>query len=279
MAEIHSKVTPVSGVSFRPSSRAVFLFFLALMLCWGTVSPAAERKVGVVLIHGKWGSPDRNIDRLALSLRGRGYEVITPVMPWSKQRGYDADYPAALALIDESVRELRKAGATVIVVAGHSMGANAAIAAAAYSHEPIDALIAIAPGHTPDQPKYHNKVAVSLEEAKAMITAGKGAEKGSFLDLNAGRESTFPMAAAVYVSYNDPDGMASMPISTSKVKPGIPLLWIIAGPEDVLFKQGQGYVFDHWPSNPKNRFLIMNTSHLNAPNDAVGDVIEWIRGL
>jgi pimeloyl-ACP methyl ester carboxylesterase len=279
MAEMHSKVTPVKRASFVPVLRTVFFFILSLMLSWTSVSSAADRKVGIVLLHGKWGSPDKNIDRLASSLRGSGFDVITPVMPWSRQRGYDADYPAAIVSIDDSVRELRKDGATVVVVAGHSMGANAAIAAAAYGHEAVDAVIAIAPGHTPDQPIYRNKVAASLEDAKAMISAGKGAEKGSFLDLNAGRESTAPMAAAVYASYNDPNGMASMPITASKVKAGIPLLWIIAGPEDVLYKQGQGYVFDSWPLHPKNKYAIMNTTHLNAPNEAIGEVIEWINAL
>jgi pimeloyl-ACP methyl ester carboxylesterase len=279
MAEIHSKVAPVSRRAFFPSLRAALFLFLGLMLCWSSDSLAADRKVGVVLIHGKWGSPDKNIDRLASSLKGRGFDVITPVMPWSKQRNYDADYPAAIALIDDSIRQLRKDGATLVVVAGHSMGANSAIAEAVYGHEPVDAVIAIAPGHTPDQLIYRSKVAASFDEAKAMISAGKGGEKGSFLDLNAGRESTVPMGAAVYASYNDPNGMASMPVSASKVKPGIPLLWIIAGPEDVLFKQGQGYVFNRWPSNPKSKYVIMNTTHLNAPNEAVGEVIDWIRGL
>jgi pimeloyl-ACP methyl ester carboxylesterase len=155
--------------------RTVFFLFLGLMQGCSSVSSAADRKVGVVLIHGKWGSPDRNIDRLASSLKGRGFDPITPLMPWSRQRGYDADYSAAIALIDDSVRGLRKDGATVVVVAGHSMGPNAAIAEAVYGHESVDAVIAIAPGHAPDQPNYRAKVAASLEDANTMISAGKTA--------------------------------------------------------------------------------------------------------
>lgn len=174
---------------------------------------------------------------------------------------------------------MRKDGASVVVVAGHSLGANAAIAEAAYGHEPVDAVKAITPGQAPEQPGCRKRIAASLEEARSMVAAGKGSAKGSFLDLNAGRESTFPIPALVYVSYNDPEGMACMPISASKVGKGIPLLWIFAGPEDVLYRQGSGYVFDRWPANQKSRYMILNSSHLNAPNVAIDTVVEWIRGL
>ena len=65
-------------------------------------------------------------------MQNKGYMVLTPLMPWSKVRGYDVDYSAALEIVTSNIQELRKKGSTVIVLAGHSKGANAAIAYTAY---------------------------------------------------------------------------------------------------------------------------------------------------
>ena len=127
----------------------------------GSLCAAIENKVGVVLIHGKWGKPSQ-FNSLATSMRNKGYRALTPLMPWSKVRGYDVDYSAALEIITGNIDELRKSGSTVIVLAGHSKGANAAIAYAAYGPEKIDAVIAIAPGHIPDIVRYQESIQSSL---------------------------------------------------------------------------------------------------------------------
>ena len=243
------------------------------------VHAATKNTVGVVLLHGKWGNPSQHINTLATSLKEKGYIVLTPLMPWSKLRGYDIDYPAALGIVENNIQELQKKGAKFIVLAGHSMGANAAIAYAAYGHEKINAVIAIAPGHTPDLHKYHMNVESSLNKANEMIKAGQGGESESFIDLNGGRYVSINMTAAAYCSYNDPGGMASMPISASKVTQRIPLFWIVAGTEDVLYNAGKEYVFEKWPSNPLNTYLILNTTHLSAPDNAKDEIPKWIDTL
>ncbi len=243
------------------------------------VHAATKNTVGVVLLHGKWGNPSQHINTLATSLKEKGYIVLTPLMPWSKSRGYDVDYPAALGIVENNIQELRKKGAKIIVLAGHSMGANASIAYAAYGHEKIDAIIAVAPGHTPDLHKYHMNVESSLNKANKMIKAGQGGERESFIDLNGGRYESINMTAATYYSFNDPCGMASMPISASKVTQRIPLFWIVAGPEDVLYNAGKEYVFEKWPSNPLNRYLILNATHLSAPDNAKDEIVKWIDTL
>ena len=62
----------------------------------------------------------------------------------------NSGHTAALNIVDNNIQELRKKGATLIIPAGHRMNVKSAIAYAAYGHEKIDAVIAIAPGHTPD---------------------------------------------------------------------------------------------------------------------------------
>jgi dienelactone hydrolase len=102
---------------------------VALVLClqW-CLADAAEGRTGVVPIHGKWGTPARYVDGLAGALRDKGFLVATPLMPWGRGRDYDADYPKALEQITAEVQSLQQRGAATIVVAGHSFGANAALA-------------------------------------------------------------------------------------------------------------------------------------------------------
>jgi esterase/lipase len=88
---------------------------------------AASADVGVVLMHGKWGAP-RGMVLLAGDLASRGYLVSNAEMPWSEKRLYDVDYPAALEEIEQQVSDLRAKGAKRVIVAGQSMGANAAVA-------------------------------------------------------------------------------------------------------------------------------------------------------
>ena len=109
---------------------------------------AASSDVGVVLMHGKWGTP-QSMSALASELGSRGYLLSNAEMPWSGRRLYDVDYPAALKEIEQQVNDLRAKGAKRIVVAGQSMGANAAVAYAS-SGFPLDALVILSPGHFPE---------------------------------------------------------------------------------------------------------------------------------
>ncbi len=244
----------------------------------GRLCAATENKVGVVLIHGKWGSPSQ-FNSLAKSMREKGYMVLAPLMPWSKVRGYDVDYAAALEMVTSTIQELRKSGSTLIVLAGHSKGANAAIAYTAYGREKIDAVIAIAPGHMPEIARYHESIQSSLNKAKEMIEGGKGDSRALFTHRNNGRYADITMTASTYFSYYDPEGMASMPLSTGKITPGIPLAWILAGTTDVLYDKGRDYVFEKWPHHPLNKYLVLNSNHMEAPADAKEEVLQWIDAL
>ena len=44
----------------------------------GLVAPAVAQTIGIVLQHGKTGSPNTIIDQLAIALRCAGYLVDTP---------------------------------------------------------------------------------------------------------------------------------------------------------------------------------------------------------
>ena len=123
------------------------VFVLALFTSQTAVAQVEQKDVGVVLIHGKWGNPNGNIKSLAEALKSNGYQVITPLMPWSRKRGYDKPYTEAISELDEIVNSLRSKGLSRVYVMGTSFGANGSLAYAAYGKYPIDGVIAIAPGH------------------------------------------------------------------------------------------------------------------------------------
>lgn len=253
--------------------RAFAALCLGMVMAWPL---AASAQVGIVLMHGKWGNPSNHINQLARALQAKGFLVSTPLMAWSRVRGYDVGYEASLQEIDEQVRRLREQGARQVFVAGQSFGANASLAYAARGAQAIDGVIAIAPGHTPDQPRFQAGVADSLRQARAMVAAGRGEEFSVFDDINGGRKDRFRMTASVYVSYFEPSGWAAMPLSARQVKNTIPLLWILGGEADYLAQAGKAYAFDRWPTHPASRYLMINSTHLEAPTASIPAVIEWL---
>jgi len=242
-----------------------------------TMSFAAESDVGIVLLHGKWDRPPTHITVLVHVLESKGFKVDTPTMPWSGLRNYDADYPAALAEIEASAKILRKKGAKRIIIGGHSFGANAAIAYAASGRE-VDGIMAIAPGHTPDQGRFRNAVQNSFAKAKKMVIEGKSDEMAGFDDFNQGKTKDIRTTAKIYLSYFDPEGMGSMPLSAARIPRPIPFLWVIETSNGLLAK-GEDYAFNKVPKHPGNRYFVIDSDHLNTPTAAAGQIVEWVSSL
>lgn len=245
---------------------------------WGaSASFAAESDVGIVLIHGKWSNPSAGIAVLSQALTNKGFRVSTPIMPWSDQRNYDADYSTALAEIETSAQVLRQQGAKKILVGGHSFGANAAIAYAASGRE-VDGILAIAPGHVPDLMSFRNALDGSVAKARQMISEGKGNEVDSFDDLNQGQIKSIRTRANIYLSYFDPEGLGAMPLNAAKLKRPIPFLWVV-GNTDTILKQGEAYVFNRIPPHTNNKYLVIEGTHKNTPTRAAAQIVEWVVSL
>jgi hypothetical protein len=60
---------------------------------------AGPSDIGIVLMHGKQGSPDRLITGLASQLEGAGYRVERPEMCFSGRRIYDLAYQDCYATL------------------------------------------------------------------------------------------------------------------------------------------------------------------------------------
>src|SRR5690242_17289106 len=101
----------------------LFAAIVILGISFAAVVHAGGETVGVVILHGKWGSPGGFVANLANDLGKEGFLVAAPEMPWSGKRLYDKGIAGAMIEIDAAVKTLRDKGAKRIFVAGHSLGA------------------------------------------------------------------------------------------------------------------------------------------------------------
>ena len=83
----------------------LILLILAVVLIIPAVSQAESPRVGVVLLHGKTGKPER-LWGLSSKLEAQGFLVSTPAMPWSFNRYLDASYETALDEIAAAINQV-----------------------------------------------------------------------------------------------------------------------------------------------------------------------------
>jgi pimeloyl-ACP methyl ester carboxylesterase len=262
--------------------RRVMLAILAVLCIAVAGAPSwAQGKIGVVLLHGKQGTPEIHAGRivviggLATALEEAGYLVERPEMCWSRTRIYDAAYLDCLNDIDAAVAKLKSRGAGAIVIAGMSLGGNVVLGYGA-RRDGLKAIVAIAPAPAPEALiRNVPAIADSVARAQAMIAAGKGGETADFTDTNGGQEFTVRVTAAVYASFFAPDGPANMKANIANLK--APLL-LVSGTAD----KSQGYPrsqFNLAPANPLNRQVDVNSGHLGTPAAGTADILAWLQTL
>ena len=242
--------------------------------------PASAADIGVVLMHGKWGTyKDKSpVGKLKSSLKSAGIKVVTPSVAWSKSRYLDKSYEDAMAEIDAAVDKLKSDGVSKVVVAGHSMGANIALGYAA-RRDGLAGVIALAPGHIPEDDVFQDKIGHDYKRALAAIAAGKGDDKDKYKDINQGRKGAFNITADIYASWFDPNGPAVMPNNAAMLKANTPLLWVI-GTRDRMYEKGEAYAFAKAPAHAMNKYLVVKGgSHKSAPSSAAKDIIAWLKAL
>lgn len=260
----------------RVIRRAASSIFLLFALIVSSAAVAAD-PAGIVLLHGKQGSASTPLfSRLVSALMREGFHVSTPEMPWSRSRIYDQTYEEAMEEIDAAAQELRERGAKKIFIAGHSLGANAALHYA--TRTSVDGVLALAPGHQPESRFFRRNLGVSVKRAVSMIQAGKGDERASFDDANQGQFSTVQTTARIYLSYMDPEGAAVMPKSAAAIKQGTPFLWVV-GTYDGIYELGPSYAFDKAPPHPHSKYVVVTSDHRNTPRDATDEIVAWLKAL
>ena len=270
------------GRGLRPMGLLSFLLSLScvLMSC-ATVTPSEQArngKVGVLVLHGKKGSPsDAAVVSLSALLRGQGYMVSAPGFPWSNGRYIDSGIEQTLDEIGDDIARLRAKGATSIILVGQSMGTNMALSYAAYRGG-VQGLVLVSPGHVPESGGARSRDKESLERAREMVAQGRGNEKALFTDSEQGSVFQSRMSARIYLDFFDPNGKAAMSKSAAMLDRKIPVLYIV-GTADGMYQRGKGFIYGKFQENPLNRYLVVNAGHIGAAAAADRDIVDWLNCL
>jgi len=236
-------------------------------------------KIGVLLLHGKnpGSNQDPSMAGLKTAFEATGWKVLFPDMPWSRNRYLEGDWDQAMQEIASHVKALQDQGAERIVLAGHSMGVPAAMGFAARGGT-VHALVLLAPGHVPRG--YYTVPALkavrdSVDEARALVAAGKGDSVERFTDINQGRRMPVVITARKYLTWFDPDSDADMGVTAPRVPASVPVFTAI-GESDPLFKGVRGYFVDKLPGNPRSQFVEVGGGHLDTPANVRDRLLTWI---
>jgi pimeloyl-ACP methyl ester carboxylesterase len=236
---------------------------------------AAEPKIGVVVMHGKWGNPGQLMG-FAGSMEASGYLTENLEMPWSGRRSYDIGADGFVSEIDSAIRALKTKGATKIVLIGHSLGAAGGLHYV--TRRPVDGFIAIAPGHSPEGTRLAAIFAASVAKAKAMVAQGEGDEKAFFDDFNTGnRTKQIKMSAKVYLDYFDPNGPMNFIGNVGKILPGTHVLWVEPTGEDAGLKGLTLRAATLIPAGVKFKKVEVEAEHMSAPDKSVEVALAWLR--
>jgi pimeloyl-ACP methyl ester carboxylesterase len=239
-----------------------------------STAQTTSSQIGIVLMHGKGGSPTRYVSGLASSLAKKGYLVANLEMPWSGRRDYDVSVSVAEREIESALDTLRSKGAKKLFVAGHSQGGLFALYFG--SKHFVDGIIAIAPGGSVSSLVFREKLGASVELARKLIAEGKGNEKTRFSDYE-GSKGTYPIASTpeAYLSWFDPDGAMNQTAAVKSMNPQVPVLFIVPkGDYPGLLKAKQP-MFDSLPSNPLTKLYEPDSTHLDAPSASRDEIVRW----
>lgn len=247
-----------------------------ICLIFGCVAFAASARsetIGVVMMHGKHGTPAQ-FEQLAAAVSAAGFPVERPEMCWSATRIYDRSYLECLTDADAAAARLKARGATVIVILGMSLGGNGALGYGA-RRPGLKGVIALAPASDPDRLRERPPIAQSLAEAQALIAAGKGDDRTTFNDLNNGRAFTVTTTPKIYMSFFGKGTPGEMPANAARLT--APLL-VVSGTNNST-QRDTGAIFARAPHDPRNAHVMVNSDHISTPNAATAAVVAWLKSL
>jgi pimeloyl-ACP methyl ester carboxylesterase len=235
-------------------------------------------KIGIVLMHGKGGSPTKHVSDLASSLQGQGLLVANLEMPWSGKRDYDVNVSTAESEVESALSSLRDKGAKKLFVAGHSQGGLFALYFG--SRHALDGVIAIAPAGDVGSPKFRESLGESVDMARKLIAEGKGEEKTRLFDFE-GSRGIYPIITtpAAYLTWFDPEGAMNQTTAVRNMNPAVPVLFIAPKNDYPGLLRLKQKMFDALPKNPRTKLYEPNSSHLDAPSASIKEIVEWISAV
>jgi esterase/lipase len=251
--------------------RYVVLLAAAIVLAASQAFAASD--IGIVLLHGKQGRPDRGITGLASRLEGAGYRVERPEMCYSGRRIYDLAYQDCFRDIDAAIARLRSAGARRIVVAGLSLGGDMAIGYGA-THSGLAGIMAFAPAGDASTMQRNPVIAAAIQQARSAPNPSAPMVLG---DVNTGRPPfTVATTPAIYLSFHVAGSLADLTVTTPRL--GAPLLWV-AGDEDPTQRLGPAHAFATAPPSPLNRYVGVHSTHLQTLDAGADAALAWLAAL
>lgn len=249
---------------------------VVLALALAAPLPAlAQAGIGIVVMHGKGGSPTGLVAELVRNLEGKGYLVSAPEMPWSGSRNYDVPVAKGVEEVDAALSGLRGKGAKKVFVAGHSQGGVFAVHVAGKLN--VDGVIAIAPGGNVEHFFYRQKVADSVSRARKLVADGKGSEPVALDDFE-GAKGSYPVtvAPAVYMTWFDPEGSMNMEKAARAANPAVPFLWIVPSREIPGLRKTNVPMFRTLPANPRSKLYEPDSDHRGAPSASADEIARWV---
>lgn len=258
----------------RPIFQYLAIAFIFSLPLHEAAAQSAPEKMGIVIMHGKGGSPARLVSEQASALEEKGYLVANLEMPWSGRREYDASVEDAEREVEAALGQLRARGAAKLFVAGHSQGGLFALHFG--GRHTVSGIIAIAPGGNANSLVFRENLGDTVQQARKLIAEGKGNEKARFIDFESSRGS-FPVLTtpANYLGWFDPDGAMNQMTAEKKINPQIPVLFIAPrGDYPGLLKIKQ-QMFNALPKNPLTRLYEPDASHVAAPSAARDEIVRW----
>jgi pimeloyl-ACP methyl ester carboxylesterase len=234
----------------------------------------APAQIGIIIMHGKGGSPARHVAQLASGLETKGYLVANLEMPWSGGRSYDVPVAAAESEVEAALAQLRAKGAAHLFVAGHSQGGLFALYFG--DRHPVDGIIAIAPGGNVASPSYREKLGDAVSRARQLAAAGKADEKTQLLDFEGSKGLyTIWCTPANYLSWFDPDGAMNELKAIKSMDPKVPVLFVAPTGDYPPLQASRPLMFGALPPHPLTRLYQPNSNHLGAPAASIEEVARW----
>jgi len=253
-----------------------------------SLAALAQEPIGIVIMHGKGGSPSGLVADLARTLESGGYVVANLDMPWSGRRNYDVDVGRAEQEVAAALAGLRNKGAQRVFVAGHSQGGIFALHLAGKLE--ADGYVTIAPGGNVANRVFRENVGSWLVRARQLVADGKGHERATLGDYEGAKGAYLVQAVpAAYVTWFDPDGAMNMDRAVRAVdseqptkpaladRPRAPVLWVAPNRDYPGLIRTALPLFHDLPANRLTRLYQPDADHRGAPTAAADEIARWIR--
>lgn len=257
------------------NKRALVLALGAALLL-PLLAQAQSAKLGAVVMHGKGGSPGKQVDELARTLESQGILVSNLEMPWSGRRDYDVGVKTAEQEITEGLQALRAKGATAVFVIGHSQGG--AFALHYGSQQKVDGVVAVAPGGSTGSPAFREQLKEPLAQARELVAQGKGEEKARLSDYEGSKgRISLAVKPALYLEWFDPEGAMNQEKASRNLLPGTPVLYVAPTGDYAGLQRIKQVMFNALPANSCNKMIEPRASHMDAPRAAGQDIARWMQ--